>query len=109
MFILARGGQCYSRLRYNVGPGADIDLKVDINYGNPFRETDFEFWHQEYLANVQIEPMEPPKIAEGKMTTAAGEDGDDQFLDDWWRDAWSDYANQENEHEDTVFGYKREF
>ena len=26
MFILARGGQAYARLRYNVGPGADVKL-----------------------------------------------------------------------------------
>ena len=30
MFILARAGDCYARLRYNVGPGADIELKEKI-------------------------------------------------------------------------------
>ena len=36
MFILARGGQCYARLRYNVGPGLDVELPVDVDYGRPF-------------------------------------------------------------------------
>src|SRR5438105_5385931 len=35
MFILARGGKCYARLRYNVGPGVDVELPVDVDYGCP--------------------------------------------------------------------------
>ena len=36
MFILARGGQTYARLRYNCGPGADLKLPVEVDYGRPF-------------------------------------------------------------------------
>src|SRR3954449_8635457 len=35
MFILARGGQTYARLRFNVGPGADVNLPVEVEYGQP--------------------------------------------------------------------------
>ena len=108
MFILARGGDCYARLRYNVGPGADIELEVDIDYGRPFSGTDFELWHQEYLAHVQLPPAKPPKSAEVK-TGVASEDRDERFLDDWWRDAWSDYAEIDEEHQETVYGYIRDF
>jgi proteasome lid subunit RPN8/RPN11 len=108
MFILARGGQCYARLRYNVGPGAEIELKVDVDYARPFPETDFELWRHEYLANVQLEPVPPSRPSEIRTTTTVN-DRDEQFLEDWWRDAWSDYANQENEHEETIFGYIRDF
>jgi hypothetical protein len=108
MFILAHGGQCYARLRYNVGPGAEIELKVDVDYGRPFAETDFELWHQEYLANVQIEPVEVPNLTDVKTNTAR-DDRDEPFLEDWWRDALSDYSNVDNEHEETIFGYIRDF
>ena len=37
MFILARGGQTYARLRCNVGPGADVKLPVDVDYRSPLR------------------------------------------------------------------------
>jgi hypothetical protein len=108
MFIVARGGECYARLRYNVGPGADIDLKVNIDYGQPFSGSEFALWHEEYLDNVQLPPVEPPKSGELE-TKAAEDDRYEQFLDDWWRDAWSDYANIEEEHEETIFGYIRDF
>lgn len=108
MIILARGGDCYARLRYNVGPGAEIELQVDIDYGRPFSGTDFEDWHQEYLDHVQLPPAEPPKLAEVK-TVVALEDRDERFLDDWWRDAWSDYADINEEYQETVYGYLRDF
>jgi hypothetical protein len=41
MFILARGGDCYARLRYHVGPGVDLELAVEIDYSRPFNETEF--------------------------------------------------------------------
>jgi hypothetical protein len=108
MFILARGGQCYARLRYNVGPGADIELKVEVDYSRPFPATDFEEWYEEYLSNVKVPPAEPPKSSEVKANPAP-DDRYEQFLDDWWRDAWSDYANVEDEQEETILGYIRDF
>src|SRR6476620_165291 len=33
MFILARGGQTYARLRYHVGPSSDVILPVEVDYG----------------------------------------------------------------------------
>jgi hypothetical protein len=106
MFILARGGNCCARLRYNIGPGADVELKVDVDYGRPFSGADFELWQQEYLANVQL--PEPAKLTEVK-TGVVREDQDERFLDDWWRDAWADYADIDDEHQEAVYGYLRDF
>ena len=61
MFILAREGQTYARLRYNVGPGIDVEIPVEVDYGRPFAASDWESWQEEYEANVQIPPPEPPK------------------------------------------------
>ena len=61
MFILARGGQCYARLRYNVGPGVEVELPVEVDYGRPFAATEMERWHDEYLSNVHVPPPDLPK------------------------------------------------
>jgi hypothetical protein len=108
MFILARGGQCYARLRYNVGPGADIELRVEVDYGRPFEASDWEIWQAEYLANVQVPTPEPPKKPATDQRPALTS-RDDQFVDDWWRDAWADYSDFDRYPEETPYGYIRDF
>jgi hypothetical protein len=113
MFILARGGQWYARLRYNVGPGIDVELPVEVDYSQPFEASDFELWHEEYLANVFVPPPEPPKESKTKteeQTALAAMDEaviatrDDRFIDDWWRDAWADYADFDRYPEEARHG-----
>ena len=53
MFILARGGQSYARLRFHVGPGGDLDLPVRVDYSRPFAASDHAAWKEEYTACVQ--------------------------------------------------------
>lgn len=55
MFILARGGRSYARLRFNTGPGAEFELPVEIDYVRPFPGCQVEDWEQEYLAYVHPE------------------------------------------------------
>jgi proteasome lid subunit RPN8/RPN11 len=57
MFILARGGQCYARLRFSVGPGGDIVLPVTIDYSRPFPASDEAAWHAEYRNQVERLPL----------------------------------------------------
>lgn len=54
MFILARSGQCYARLRFNTGPGGELVIPVEIDYLLPFGPSDFEAWDEEYKANIKI-------------------------------------------------------
>ena len=54
MFILARGGRSYARLRFHVGPGGDIELPVQVDYRRPFAASDHEAWLAEYQANVEV-------------------------------------------------------
>jgi hypothetical protein len=52
MFILARGGQTYARLRFNVGPGGELTIPVSVDYSRPFAASDLKGWQQEYAANL---------------------------------------------------------
>jgi len=53
MFILARGGKSYARLRFNVGPGGDVRIPVAVDYSQPFDASDFDAWDAEYKANIK--------------------------------------------------------
>ena len=52
MFILARGGQTYARLRFNAGPGGDLVLPVEIDFARPFAAADWAAWDAEYAQSV---------------------------------------------------------
>ena len=53
MFILAQGGMSYARLRFNVGPGGDVRIPVEVDYSQPFAPSDFDAWDAEYKLNVK--------------------------------------------------------
>lgn len=72
MFILARTGRTYARLRFNAGPGGSVQLPVDIDWNHPFTGSDHEAWQAEYDANVHT----PPRPA--LLGASAG-----GVLDDW--------------------------
>lgn len=55
MFILARGGETYARLRFSAGPGGAIELPVEVDYSRPFPAADHEAWEAEYRANVKVD------------------------------------------------------
>jgi hypothetical protein len=115
MFILARGGQCYARLRYNVGPGAEIELPVEVDYSREFDGSDFLLWHEEYLAHVRVPPPPPKELRSERPTLIAPSDQldrstrDDAFVDDWWRDAWADYSDFDHYPVEERYGYIRDF
>jgi proteasome lid subunit RPN8/RPN11 len=56
MFIVARGGKTYARLRFNVGPGGQILIPVAVDYRLPFPAADHAAWEAEYQAHIQTEP-----------------------------------------------------
>lgn len=110
MFILARGGACYARLRFNVGPGADVELPVEIDYGRPFQASDAELWKEEYLACVHVPPPIRPKPAPlPSPPVQVDRSLDDQFVEDWWRDAWADYTDFDRYPQEAEYGYIRDF
>jgi hypothetical protein len=52
MFILARGGKSYARLRFNVGPGGSMIIPVDVDFSVPFGPSRQDEWEAEYKANI---------------------------------------------------------
>ncbi len=53
MFIVARGGKSYARLRFSVGPGGQIVIPVEVDYSQPFGPSDQDAWESEYKANIK--------------------------------------------------------
>ena len=53
MLILARGGRTYARLRFNVGPGGEVVMPVQLDFSQPFGPSDHQAWEAEYQANIQ--------------------------------------------------------
>ena len=62
MFILARGGKTYCRLKFNTGPGGIIEAPVVIDYSKPFQGSDFEAWKKEYDTNIQQQIVAPLQV-----------------------------------------------
>jgi hypothetical protein len=59
MFILARGGETYARLKFGCGPGAELLVPVEIAWDVPFAGTDYNAWEAEYARC--IEPAVPSR------------------------------------------------
>lgn len=53
MFILARGGKSYARLRFNVGPRTSQLMNVEVDYSQPFEASNNFEWKHEFDANVK--------------------------------------------------------
>lgn len=73
MFVLARGGETYARLRFNVGPGGSLLIPVGVDYSRAFAGSDFGAWEAEYQANIHEEA--------GLIGPGAGLAWDDWALD----------------------------
>jgi len=55
MFIVAEDNKTYARFSFNVGPGGQIRIPVEVDYANEFGPSDKEKWDAEYQANVTID------------------------------------------------------
>ena len=53
MFILAKGGETYARLRFNVGPRASQLMNVEVDYMQRFDASNAADWQREFAANVR--------------------------------------------------------
>lgn len=75
MAILARGGQTYARLRFGVGPGAQVLIPVQVDFSVPFPAADHEAWGDEFDRNIMPAP-EPAFRQLSEQTVAAAERGE---------------------------------
>ncbi|MHC4116687.1 MAG: hypothetical protein ACYSWO_04185 [Planctomycetota bacterium] len=53
LFVVAQDNRTYAKLRFNVGPGGDILIPTEIDYGQGFEASDHGLWDTEYVANVK--------------------------------------------------------
>lgn len=94
MFILARGGQTYARLRFNVGPGGSLIVPIETDFSQSFTGSDHAAWEQEFVANVESampnRRMDDPFAPDGldDRPFADGEVGEDD-------DPWAQWYQQE--------------
>lgn len=89
MAILARGGQTYARLRFNVGPrgpGGQMLIPVQVNFEVPFPGSDHQSWQEEYESNIIPVPLISLKhllgedrgaVNEGAMRVARDDNAND--------------------------------
>lgn len=54
MVIVARGGEAFARLRFNVGPGGNVPVPVEVDFSRPFGASSDEAWKEEYEANIRV-------------------------------------------------------
>lgn len=89
MFIVARGGQTYARLRFNAGPGASLVVPVAIDYSRPFAASDCAAWDLEYGACLRQAPA-LPLVTTGHLFPDSIGDGKPQGPEPW-PDLWDDW------------------
>ena len=52
MLIVAQNDKTYAKLSFNVGPGGQVLIPVEIDYANDFGPSNQELWDAEYAANI---------------------------------------------------------
>ena len=53
MFIVAQNNKSYAKLSFNVGPGGQVLIPVEIDYSQEFGPTNQNSWDAEYATNVK--------------------------------------------------------
>ena len=103
MFILARGGQSYARLRFNVGPGGEMEIPVTVDYSRPFPASEHEAWWEEYLANVRPEVLDPGQVENMPHLSPAGL-FEPFGADDDWLQGWPDLFEEPADFQESAHG-----
>jgi hypothetical protein len=82
MLILANGGDVYARLRFNVGPGGEVLIPVEVDYGCEFAASDPEAWELEYQTNIDARQTELSFFGQGRSRFGGTVDADEMFGSD---------------------------
>lgn len=53
MFIVAQNNKSYAKLSFNVGPGGQVLIPVEVDYSQEFGPSNQEMWDAEYTANIK--------------------------------------------------------
>lgn len=55
LFVVDRMNKTYARLSFNIGPGANMLIRVQVDYNRDFGPSDHDQWDAEYKANIVAE------------------------------------------------------
>jgi hypothetical protein len=72
MCIVAQGNQSYARISFNVGPGGQVLIPVEVDYSEPFEGSNRKRWDQEFKENVHEEVFQ--RTARGSQQDIFGND-----------------------------------
>jgi len=53
LFVVAQDNKTYAKLSFNVGPGGQVLIPVEIDYSQDFGASNRELWKVEYTANIK--------------------------------------------------------
>ncbi|QDU94480.1 hypothetical protein Pla8534_22710 [Lignipirellula cremea] len=95
MAILSRQGPSYARLRFNAGPGGEIEIPITVDYSRPFEGSDRYAWEQEYGTNVLPEPPIRAANARRRRSAQPASTRLDDETENEFQDAWFDYLEDE--------------
>lgn len=88
MLIVSRDGKTFARLRFNVGPGGEVNIPVCIDYSIEFGPSDFNTWKKQYADNVTEEVFQLPVNGKRKKAKEVKEidifGGNEQFNDSFF-------------------------
>ena len=99
MCILARGGQAYARLRFNVGPGGSWEIPVEVDFRRPFPAAETAAWEREYLETVQAVDGLLGGCTESGLDWRDVEllvDEEEEEIDDF-QDPWGEYIAEDKQ------------
>jgi hypothetical protein len=92
MFVLARGGKSYARLRFNVGPGGEAVIPIEVDYSREFGPSDREAWKVEYQSNIKPGSW---TWSLGETYGASPKNGTFVSLADDWLDAFEEMDTED--------------
>jgi len=71
MMIVAEEGKTYARLRFNVGPGGQFQIPVQVAYCKSFAATDQDAWEADYKENIKAASWSKNVVYEDETCYAA--------------------------------------
>jgi len=69
LFVVAQNDKTYAKLSFNVGPGGQVLIPVEIDYAQDFGPSNRKLWDTEYATNIKAVEWTTKHSAEEKTLT----------------------------------------
>ena len=92
MFILAKGGASYARLRFNAGPGGESAIAASVEFQRSFAGSDEPAWQHEYLNSVRVLP--PPNLHRLQRRKSEIGPTEETNHESDWLDGWNEFWDE---------------